>query len=265
MFKEIEKIAEKAGKIMLDAVNMEACVSEKTSNSDIVTEYDVKVQNYIFENLRKLCPDAYFFGEEDSRAEGGKVLSGKAFIVDPIDGTTNFVRGFRKSAVSIAYCEDGEAVFGVCYIPYYDELFTAVKGEGAYLGGKRIQCSERSIEHAVVMCGTTPYMKKETTDATFEIMQSLFGEAMDIRRMGSAVIDLLEVACGRAELFFEIRLSPWDYAAAGLIASEAGASVTTMSGEKLALDRKQSVLAANPECKKFFMECQKIQKYRDLF
>lgn len=265
MFNEIEKIAVAAGKVMLEAVNIEEYVSEKSSNSDIVTEYDVKIQNMIFENLRKLCPDAFFFGEEDSSAEAKRVICEKAFIVDPIDGTTNFVRNLRKSAVSIAYAESGEVVYACCYVPYADELFTAEKGKGAYLNGKRIVKPERSVKHSLVGFGTSPYMKDIYTDVTFSIARTLFENTMDVRRVGSAVIDLLDVACGRLDIFYEMRLSPWDYAAASLIASEAGATVTSMGGEKLVPDRKRSVLAASKSCRDFFDSNPEIQKYKELF
>lgn len=261
----MERIAVRAGKIMLEAVDIEQYVSEKSSNSDIVTEYDVKIQNMIFESLRKLCPDAYFFGEEDGGADAKRVLSERAFIVDPIDGTTNFVRNLRKSAVSIAYTENGGVVRACCYVPYADELFTAEIGQGAYLNGKRLKRPERSAEHSLAGFGTAPYMKEVYADATFSIARTLFEKTMDIRRMGSAVIDLLDVACGRLDMFFEMRLSPWDYAAASLIAAEAGASVTSMGGEVLVPDRKRSVLAASRSCRELFETNPEIQKYRELF
>ncbi len=265
MFSKIQELAVEAGRIILEATSIEEAASEKSSNSDIVTEYDVRVQNFLIENLMALCPDAYFLGEENSSGgDEGKLYSGKAFVIDPIDGTTNFVRGFKKSSVSIAYVEDGEVVYGCCYMPYCDELFTAQKGKGAYLNGKRITASDRSIEHAVVAVGTTPYEKNKSR-ATFEIMRIMFESSMDVRRFGSAVIDLTDVACGRTDLYCELGLSPWDHAAGAFIAREAGAMVSTMNGSELPLDRRCSVLVGNSKCYEFFRNSEQVLKYKDLF
>lgn len=265
MFKKIEMLAKEAGRIIIEATDAEQQSVEKSSNSDIVTEYDVRVQNFLIENLKVLCPDAYFLGEENSNGcDEGRLSSGKAFVIDPIDGTTNFVREYKKSAVSIAYVEDGEVVYGCCYIPYCDELFTAQKGKGAYLNGRRISCSDRSIKHAVVAVGTTPYEKNKSR-ATFEIMRIMFESAMDVRRFGSAVIDFLDVACGRTDLYCELGLSPWDHAAGAFIAREAGAMVSTMNGGVLPLDRRCSVIAGNAKCYEFFRNSEQVLKYKDLF
>lgn len=266
MFEKIELIAREAGKIMLSALNREKTLGEKTSNADIVTEYDVKIQEYLFSELSKVFTDAEFVGEEGETDKSiAEKISGKAFIIDPIDGTTNFVRNLRKSAISIAYLENGECVYGCAYVPYCDEMFTAHLGKGAYLNGKRIKCNDYSIEHSVAAVGTAPYYKQELGNATFDIMHTFFNNAMDIRRMGSAVMDICDVACGRTDIFCELRLSPWDYAAAALIASEAGAVVSDMKGDKLVYDRKISVLAATPKCLEFYNACPEIQKYRELF
>lgn len=266
MYKNIEVLAKNAGKMMLDAFGRIECIHEKTSNSDIVTEYDVKIQNYLMRELSRLYPDADFLGEEDdSLRDTDKILRGRAFIIDPIDGTTNFVRNLRTSAVSIALAEKGEVIYGCCYIPYTDELFTAEKGKGAFLNGNRIKCSDSPIEHSLACVGTTPYNKEMFSEPTFGIIRILFEKSMDIRRFGSAVIDILNIACGRADIFCELRLSPWDHAAAGHIASEAGAIVSDMNGNKLRFNGRYSVIAATPHCYDFFMRDSDIQKYSEWF
>ncbi len=266
MFKNIELLARNAGKMMLDAFGKIRHADEKTSSSDIVTEYDVKIQNYLTEELSKLWPDACFLGEEGEKDENPiDFLNSKVFIIDPIDGTTNFVRDLRMSAVSIAFADHGEVIYGCCYIPYTDELFTAEKGNGAYLNGKNILCSDSDVNHSLASVGTSPYNKELYADATFGIMRILFENTMDVRRFGSAVIDILDVACGRTDIFCEMRLSPWDYAAAALVACEAGAIVSNMNGGKLAYDGRYSFVAANRPCYDFFMNCPDIKKYSDLF
>lgn len=265
MYEKIEELARNAGKIILSGMGKINNVDEKSSNADIVTEYDVMVQDFLEKELSKLYPCAKFLGEEgDSKENVKEILSGTAFIIDPIDGTTNFVRNFYKSAVSIAMLQNGKVVYGCCYIPYSDELFCAETGKGAFLNGKSIKCSNRDIRHSIASVGTTPY-NKELGEATFGIMRAFFETAMDIRRFGSAVIDILDVACGKSDIFCEMRLSPWDYAAAGLIASEAGAIVTDMKGNRLGYDGRCSVVVATKPCIEFFRTSPEIQKYKDLF
>ncbi len=266
MYENIEELAKNAGKMMLEASGRNYAVDEKTSSSDIVTEYDVKIQNYLTTELLKIFPDASFLGEEGEHSENIRdILKGTAFIIDPIDGTTNFVRDFYKSAVSIALAIDGEVIYGCCYVPYSDELFTAYKGKGAFRNGKAIKCSDSDITHSIASVGTVPYYKKELGDATFGIMRVLYDNAMDVRRFGSAVIDLLDVACGKANIFCEMRLSPWDHAAAGFIASEAGAVITDMNGGKLGYDGKYSVVCAARKCYDFFMNSPEIQRFSNYF
>ena len=263
MYKKIEKLVVSAGKMMLEASDRIG-IKEKTSNSDIVTEYDVKIQQFLIEELSKLYPHARFMGEEGDNAESvSRILHGTAFIIDPIDGTTNFVRNLQKSAVSVALCENGVVTYGCCYIPYSDELFTAEKGKGAFCNGVPLKCGNRDISHSLVSVGTTPYYKHELGEATFGIMYILYKEAMDVRRIGSAVIDLLDVASGKTDLFFEMKLSPWDYAAAGLIVTEAGGVFTDLNGKNVGYSDKHSVIAASKPCYNFFMNHDEITKLRD--
>ena len=266
MFKEIEASAKKAGEIVRFAHNVEAGVRTKTSKVDLVTEYDVRVQEYLYRELSKLCPDAHFIGEEEkSGVPLSERLAGKAFIIDPIDGTTNFVRDLRQSAVSIGYAENGEVVYGCCYLPYTDELYTARKGQGAFCNGQPIHCRDRSISEAIVFCGTSPYDKETLGVPTFAVMQTLFRAGMDVRRFGSSVIEMLSVASGKTDLYCEMRLSPWDHAAAAMIAREAGAVASNMKGEPLRYDKKCSCIVASPACYAYFMSDPDIMRYKDFF
>ena len=266
MYKEIERIIVESGRIMLEASGKIKSINEKTSASDVVTEYDVRIQDFIVSELKSIFPEAVFLGEEGNDSERCKfATNGCVFIIDPIDGTTNFVRNLQKSAVSIALCENGVVTYGCCYIPYCDELYTAIKGQGAYCNGSPIKCIERDIKRSLVSVGTSPYCKERFGEATFNIMLSLYKDSMDIRRMGSAVIDLLDVACGRVDLFFEMRLSPWDYAAAGLIVTEAGGVFTDMNGSIPGYDNKYSIVAGSKTCCDYFMHHPVVAKYNHLF
>ena len=214
----------------------------KSGVADLVTEYDKKIQEHLEIGLRKILPEAKFIGEEGSSDELSD--EGYAFIVDPIDGTTNFVKDYHTSAISVALLKGREAVAGVVYNPYLDETFSAIKGQGAFLNGKKISVSSQPLDKALVLFGTAPY-DKHLFKETLEILSDYFYKALDIRRCGSAALDLCSVACGRAELYFELVVSPWDFAAGKLLVEEAGGVVTTLDGKPLSFDGKTSIIAKN--------------------
>lgn len=242
----VETVLE-CGEIMLEATQIESGIEVKEGKANIVTVYDKKVQEELKIRLKKILPEAHFVGEEDEVHEA--IDKGYAFIVDPIDGTTNFMKGYQASAISVGLILNGEPYIGVVYNPYRKEVFCAKTGEGAYKNGERIYSSEHSLEEGIVLIGTAPYYR-ELADVSFEMARYFFDFAMDIRRSGSAAIDLCDVACGRAELFFEYKLCPWDYAAGGLIVTEAGGSVWTFGGEKPAYDNKSTYIACGEQVAK---------------
>ncbi|MBO5336444.1 MAG: inositol monophosphatase [Lachnospiraceae bacterium] len=244
MLQKIIEIVHECGEILLSATDIERKVHEKEGKGNFVTDYDSAVQAILKEKLLKLLPEAVFFGEEDE-ADKADVSKGYAFIVDPIDGTTNFARGYNTSCISVALAKDGFPVLGVVYNPYERETFTAEKGKGAFLNGKPIHVSNRELKQGVVLVGTAPY-NEELAKKTFETIYHYFLRTGDIRCNGSSAINLCNLACGRAELFFELILSPWDYAAGALIVQEAGGIVSDFQGNPLTYDRKQTVVARPP-------------------
>ena len=147
-------------------------------------------------------------------------------------------------SISVALAVDGAVELGVIYNPYLDELFTARRGRGAFCNGKPIRVSSEPLENGIVIFGTSPY-NKEVSEKSFKLAYEYHRRALDVRRTGSAAIDLCNIAAGRAELFFELILSPWDYAAGALIVEEAGGIVTDADGRTLPLGRKCSVVARN--------------------
>ncbi len=242
MLEQIAAIVKEAGEIVLSAHDIAAHTHEKSSAADLVTEYDLAVENFLKEKLPPLVPGAIFYGEEEQ--ENADPATGWAFIVDPIDGTTNFVRGLRQSAVSVALAKDGVIEYGVVLDPYKAELFSARRGGGAFLNGSLIHVSDRPLSQGVFGMGTAIY-RREYLAPTMRLTEQLFRRSCDFRRMGAAALDLCNVACGRTELFFEFSLCPWDYAAGSLLVTEAGGVISTLDGQPLAFDRRCSCWASN--------------------
>jgi myo-inositol-1(or 4)-monophosphatase len=230
------------GKVILNADREKMAIDIKSGFADLVTEYDKNIQEQLADGLKKILPEAKFIGEEGSSDE--LTEDGYAFVVDPIDGTTNFIKDFHMSAISVALLKGKEVVAGVVYNPYLDEIFYAIKGQGAYCNGKKINVSSQPINNALILFGSSPY-NKELFKNTIEILSEYFNKALDIRRSGSAALDLCSVACGRAELYFELQVSPWDFAAGKLLVEEAGGVVTNLEGESLSFEGKTSILAKN--------------------
>lgn len=243
MLERILEIVKEAGEILLKATNIEESVEEKTGRANFVTLYDKKVQDFLFSRLSEILPEAVFIGEEEE--EHAALPEGYAFIIDPIDGTTNFMKGYRTSCISVGLLKGGVPQIGVVYNPYQKEIFWAKRGEGAYCNGKAIRVSEHSLENGLVLVGTSPY-NEELSKKSFAWAYELFIRSLDIRRSGSAAIDLCCLAAGRAEFYFELLLSPWDFAAGALILEEAGGKIVTVEGNELVFDRKVGVAAGNP-------------------
>lgn len=210
MLEKLIDIAREGGEIILSAGQIAQATSQKGSARDLVTAYDVQVQALLRDRLLGLWPQAGFVGEEDGMQ--GDALHGLVFIVDPIDGTANFVKGYRCSAVSIAAAQDGEVICGVVYDPYTDSMFAAARGRGASLNGSPLHVAEGEdgrLENGLVCVGTASYYPA-LFDRTFRLMRALFDAAMDLRRAGSAALEICSVACGRTVLMAEARVNPWD-------------------------------------------------------
>ena len=223
----------------------------KTGHRDVVTEYDRRVQELLIDRLSAAVPGARFFCEESDRQDD--LGADNVFIIDPIDGTMNFVHGFNHSCLSVACMRKGELRAAAVYNPYVREHFTALKGEGAWLNGRPIRVSDMPLSESVVCAGTAPY-RTDLLDRTFALMRAACERSLDIRREGSAALDLCSVAAGRAGLYFELQVSLWDYAAGLLLVREAGGQVTTIDGVPLPFDgSKTSILAGSPQAAADFL------------
>lgn len=241
MINRMKSLARQAGQILRDAAPEH--VTSKEGVGNYVTEYDVRVQKMLYDGLMQLHPGAAWMGEEDESHTAD--MTGDCFIVDPLDGTQNFINNYRHSCVSIGLARDGEPVLGVVYNPYLDEMFWAEKGKGAYCNGKPIHTVQSRLEESIFLFGSSPYNRKEA-DLTFRVVRALFDRTLDLRRSGSAALDLCYVAAGRANLFLEHRLSPWDFCAGAVIVREAGGHISQWNGEELNLVQGGSVVAAGP-------------------
>lgn len=236
--KQVVKAVKQAAKLM---TARRFTVTQKDSVSNLVTSADLAVQAFLKERLCGLLPTSGFFGEEGS---SGCTDTPYLWVVDPIDGTCNFSRGIEECAVSVALLKDNQAVLGVVYNPFRDHLFTAVKGQGAYLNGKPIHVSDASFEEGL-LCTAMSLYRKDLADTCLEIISDAYAQCNDVRRFGAAALELCYLATGLCDFYFEIRIFPWDYAAASLVLSEAGGVLRGYDGEELTFDRATPLIGAN--------------------
>lgn len=245
LLEEIIGIVHQCGEIMLSATDIDRKMHQKTGKGNFVTEYDSRVQQVLEEKLLALVPGAVFLGEED-QMDQTDISRGYAFIVDPIDGTANFTRGYNVSCISVALARDGKPVMGVIYDPYRKETYYGERGKGAYRNREQIHASQRTLKEGLILFGTAPY-HQDLMKKSFEVAYRYMSQGEDLRRSGSAALDLCAIASGKAEFYFEMRLCPWDYAAGALLVEEAGGIVSDLEGNPVTYDRKQTVTARGPQ------------------
>ena len=204
-------------------------VVSKEGHANYVTNIDCRVQAFLEEELLRLLPGSEFIGEEK---ENRALTDAATWIVDPLDGTTNMIHDYRMSAVSIALCRNKRPVIGLVWQPFTQELFSAEAGGGAFLNGRPIHVSKTPFRDALVSFGTAPYYE-ELEDAGLKLAGDFLHHCADIRH----------------DVFFELRLKPWDYAAGSLLVQEAGGEVQMpLDGGGMDYDRSAAVLAANSLC-----------------
>lgn len=240
----LKQIALKAGDIVKKGYFSQKEVHHK-GVVDLVTEYDVKTEAFIIEQLQTHFDDYMLIGEESYDTSQGYNHK-KAIYIDPIDGTTNFVHGIPHVGISIGVWEDGEPTLGVVYNPIMDELFYAAKGEGAYCNGVKLSVSkEESLQQSLIGTGF-PYAKVNRGlehDWVLKTLTNLLSHILDIRRLGAAAPDLCYLAQGKIDAFYEIDLKPWDVSAGILMVLEAGGKVTDANGEAFSFESKSIVVS----------------------
>ena len=241
------KAARRAGHIILRyAPQLERLAIETKGRNDFVTEVDHMAEQEIIDILQRAYPDHGILAEESGShtiAAGGDEYR---WIIDPLDGTTNFLHGYPQYAVSIALQHKGKLDQAVIFDPLRDELFTASRGTGAQLNDRRIRVSGlRKFETALLGTGF-PFKDQTYLDTWIESFRPMIGQTAGVRRAGSAALDLAHVACGRLDGFWEFGLKPWDMAAGILLIEEAGGMVSGMSGRQDFFETGH-ILAASPK------------------
>lgn len=238
MITRLTDIVRRASKLMLtDAFE----ISQKEGFENIVTSSDVAVQEFLREELAELLPGCGFLCEEEDRHDANHEYT---WIIDPIDGTANYSRGIDQCAICVGLKRGDEMVMAAVFLPRTDEMFTAEKGRGAYLNGRRIRVSERKFADAMLFCALSVY-HKEHAEVCSKIIVDAFHQCNDVRRFGAAAPEICYVAMGRCEMFFEYVLSPWDYAAASLILKEAGGVYCDLDGNAPQYTNATGLIAAN--------------------
>ncbi len=221
------KAARAAGNVLLRGMHkLDAISVVEKDRMDFASEMDEEAEKTAIKELRRAHPDFAILGEESGVQGKGHSV----FVIDPLDGTSNYLRGFPHWCVSIALVEGGEVQHGVIFDPLRNELFTASRGSGAVLNDKRIRVSERKgLDGAMLVTGFPP-RERERAPAQLECVRELLRNVEDIRRTGSAALDLAYVACGRSDGYFEAGVKPWDIAAGVLLVREAGGRVCDFRG-----------------------------------
>lgn len=214
---------------------------KKKGPVDLVTEADVRSEEAIIQTIGSVFPDHGILAEEGGRYQGEGAFT---WVIDPLDGTTNFAHGIPMVAVSIACCCDGQPVVAAVLNPIVGELFTATRSSGAWLNGRPISVSTAAkLDDSLLVTGF-PYNFREISDPLIRRFRTLMLACRGVRRLGAAAIDLCYVATGRFDGFWEQNLKPWDTAAGLLIVQEAGGRVTNFANEAFTIDSDQ-ILASN--------------------
>lgn len=240
------KAARAAGAIINRAsLDVELLTVSAKSHNDFVTEVDRAAEEVIIDTILEAYPGHGILAEESGRSRGAK-HSDYVWIIDPLDGTTNFLHGFPQYAVSIAMAHKGVLTHAVVYDPGRNDLFTASKGAGAYLNDTRIRVSKRAHLQPSLIGTGFPYRQLDNLEAYLGMMRDIIKNTAGIRRAGSASLDLAYVAAGRLDAFWELGLSKWDIAAGALLITEAGGLVGDLQGNDGFLD-SGNIIAGNPK------------------
>ncbi len=227
----------------------------KKGVGDFVTQVDLSIQHHLQSILGKWYPEIQFMGEEETDQELDETKP--MWILDPIDGTSNLIFGLEHSAVSLALYDGEQIVFGVIYNPYKAETFHAIRGQGSFLNGEPIHVQDaEGMRDCLISFGTNPYARIDKQEY-FRYLSDVQLRCVDLRRFGSAALDLADIACGRYGGFVEPYLKPWDIAAGLLLIEEAGGVTSTPTGKKINPLHPSDVLAGAPKVHREMLEMAK--------
>lgn len=242
---EMEKLLEKVVIVVQAARRIarevEFKVKEKDEFVNVVTCNDINVQRFLCQELKKLLPEAGFYCEEEELQQMEKDY---VWVIDPIDGTMNYTRGIQESAISVGLTYKKEPILGVVSNIWRDDLFTAYKGGGARKNGELIRVSDCSFEQGL-FCTAMSLYKKELAKVCSDIIYEVYMQCNDVRRFGSCALELCYLAAGQCDLFFEIRVFPWDYVGASVVLKEAGGVLSNYTEGELTVEGTSPLIGAN--------------------
>ena len=244
MKKDLIKIIKKAGNILKDGFFTDKNITFK-AKKDLVTQFDVAVEKYLKKKFSKRFKNFNIIAEE---SDNSNIEFNNSIIIDPIDGTTNFVNGVPHTAISVGVYKNKKPYLAIVYNPILDELYTAKIGKGAFLNGKKLKVSlENNFQKALLATGfpyTSGTDENDLNDVVKKI-KDVLPLCQDLRRLGSASLDLCYVACGTYEGYYEMNLKPWDVSAGVLIVTEAGGIVSNINGDEYNLFEDKYLVASN--------------------
>lgn len=238
-----KQLVKEAGELIKKSFSKVLNIETKSHANDLVTNMDKEIEEYFIHKLKSHFPDHRVLGEEGV-GSNPKELSGVVWIIDPIDGTMNFIHQQRNFAISVGIYENGVGMIGLIYDVVHDELYHAKKAEGAYINDKPLSpLSPVGVEEAVIGINSTWVTQNRRIDSS--ILSPLVRAVRGTRSYGSAALEMAYVAAGRLDSYMTLRLSPWDFAAGIILVEEVGGKCTTLKGEKLNLLGENSVFIAN--------------------
>ncbi|EZA53690.1 hypothetical protein DMN91_008194 [Ooceraea biroi] len=243
------RLVHEAAQILRDSINNQKNIDQKLGDWDLVTEYDRKIENVVISKLKRAFPDHCFIAEESTGKDLPELTDTPTWIIDPIDGTVNFIHGFPHTCVVVGLAVRKQMVLGIVYNPILEQLFTARKGRGAFLNGKPIHVSQIQDLSNALVCMESGFMKiDDLREKTVERVQAVVKAAQGIRTLGVAALTLCYIALGIVEAYYieGPGISTWDIAAASLIISEAGGVVVDrITGEPIDIMKPRAVAACN--------------------
>lgn len=236
-----KELAFNSGKILSKYFGNVQSIHKKSTSIDLVTNADIESENLIIKSIQKKFPNHTIISEESHLTNKGNDFT---WVIDPLDGTTNFVHNLPIFAVSIGLKFKNKTILGVVYNPAADKMFYGIHNQGAYLNEKSINVSSsKTLSESLIVTGF-PYLQDDKWDISFSIFKDFYSKTQGVRRLGAAALDLCFVAMGRFEVFYEFNLKPWDICAGSLIAKEAGAKISDWNNRSVP-DSGKRIIATN--------------------
>ncbi len=237
----IQETIKQAGAILRGACLSVSEIHKKEGIANFCTDYDLQIQRFLMDRLSAILPNCNFYGEEDIDGNHENTKSPYTFFVDPIDGTTNFMFGYHHSCVSVGLAFESRIIAGYVYNPYVDEMYHAVRGHGAWLNDRKLNVKDTAVSQGIVAFGCARYNDADT-DLLFYVTKKMFLRSLSVRNGGSAALDLCRIASGNNAAYYELKLQPYDYAAASVIIEEAGGYISRVDGSQITLDAPCSIV-----------------------